>query len=262
MKKLILVLVFALMLPGVMADVWGDCPFGEVDDTYPGNCGSYVDSNGDSICDYSQPEPGSDIILVKEDSHSEEEGHLSCGSMRGMRVSEIADFYGLDADNYASTLSDLAKGEVKVTDVFGDLETKYGITTDGGKGIAVLMKEGKYATETESTTAPVISSSAQLVSLLDRYNVIPITIILLLAMVLSEVLIKNKLVVRYFWNVVLLISFFAAAITSLIYFFRLEGLHALVVTLHIQLGLVAVWVGFYHVLKMYKYYVRGFPWKK
>ena len=30
------------------------CPFGEVDDPYPGKCHRYVDANGNGICDYSE----------------------------------------------------------------------------------------------------------------------------------------------------------------------------------------------------------------
>jgi len=31
-----------------------DCPFGMINDTYPGQCGRYVDRNNDNICDLSQ----------------------------------------------------------------------------------------------------------------------------------------------------------------------------------------------------------------
>ena len=31
-----------------------DCPRGQVDDPYPGQCGGYVDTNEDGICDHSQ----------------------------------------------------------------------------------------------------------------------------------------------------------------------------------------------------------------
>ena len=34
------------------------CPFGLVDDPYPGRCRRYVDSNGDGLCDYSVPGSG------------------------------------------------------------------------------------------------------------------------------------------------------------------------------------------------------------
>ncbi len=31
------------------------CPFGQVNDRYPGRCGRYVDRNGNNICDLSEP---------------------------------------------------------------------------------------------------------------------------------------------------------------------------------------------------------------
>jgi len=34
------------------------CPFGEVNDPYPGNCGRYVDANENGICDLSEPGSG------------------------------------------------------------------------------------------------------------------------------------------------------------------------------------------------------------
>jgi hypothetical protein len=36
---------------------WDNCPFGEINDTYPGNCGRYIDTDNDGICDLSQPAP-------------------------------------------------------------------------------------------------------------------------------------------------------------------------------------------------------------
>jgi hypothetical protein len=37
------------------------CPFGLINDPYPGRCRHYVDSNGDGICDYSVPGSGSNL---------------------------------------------------------------------------------------------------------------------------------------------------------------------------------------------------------
>ncbi len=31
-----------------------DCPFGEINDPYPGKCGRYVDANNNQICDLSR----------------------------------------------------------------------------------------------------------------------------------------------------------------------------------------------------------------
>ena len=36
---------------------WDTCPFGLEDDLYPGECKRYIDTDGDGICDLSQPAP-------------------------------------------------------------------------------------------------------------------------------------------------------------------------------------------------------------
>jgi len=55
MKTSIFLFIALLILAPLFA--WGDCPFGEVNDTYPGNCGRYVDTDKDGICDHSQLAP-------------------------------------------------------------------------------------------------------------------------------------------------------------------------------------------------------------
>lgn len=36
---------------------WDNCPFGEVNEPFPGTCGRYIDTDHDNICDLSQPSP-------------------------------------------------------------------------------------------------------------------------------------------------------------------------------------------------------------
>jgi hypothetical protein len=56
LRTLVLVLfVFVGFVPLVSA--WDDCPRGLVNDTYPGACSRYIDTNKDGICDHSQPNP-------------------------------------------------------------------------------------------------------------------------------------------------------------------------------------------------------------
>jgi len=55
-KKIIFVLLLLLLLPATVF-AWDDCPFGNVNDTYPGDCNRYIDTDNDGICDYSQPAP-------------------------------------------------------------------------------------------------------------------------------------------------------------------------------------------------------------
>jgi len=55
-KKIIFALLLLVLLPATVF-AWDDCPFGEVNDTYPGDCNRYIDADNDGICDYSQPAP-------------------------------------------------------------------------------------------------------------------------------------------------------------------------------------------------------------
>jgi len=61
MKK-ILLLAIAILSIGFLSlspdsHAWNDCPYGLVNDTYPGSCPRYVDTDGDGICDHSQLPP-------------------------------------------------------------------------------------------------------------------------------------------------------------------------------------------------------------
>ena len=58
--------MFSLLLLAILAgfvflssatQAWDDCPYGLVNDTYPGSCPRYVDTDGDGICDHSQLPP-------------------------------------------------------------------------------------------------------------------------------------------------------------------------------------------------------------
>ena len=43
---------------------WEDCPFGLVNDSYPGQCGRYTDTNNDGICDHSQTRPTTTLLTM------------------------------------------------------------------------------------------------------------------------------------------------------------------------------------------------------
>ena len=52
---------FSLLNQSVSA--WDNCPFGEVNESYPGTCGRYIDTDNDNICDLSQPPPESRVVI-------------------------------------------------------------------------------------------------------------------------------------------------------------------------------------------------------
>jgi hypothetical protein len=60
----ILAILFVMITVGAFygeavaaSGLWNSCPRGETDCTYPGKCRLYIDTNKDSICDRSQPDP-------------------------------------------------------------------------------------------------------------------------------------------------------------------------------------------------------------
>jgi len=59
MKKLFFIFfsVFLISLSTIYA--WDDCPYGKTDSscTFPGECGKYIDTNNNGICDHSEPAP-------------------------------------------------------------------------------------------------------------------------------------------------------------------------------------------------------------
>jgi hypothetical protein len=51
-------LIFILVaFSSISIYAWDNCPFGLKEDPYPGECKRYIDTDGDGICDLSQPAP-------------------------------------------------------------------------------------------------------------------------------------------------------------------------------------------------------------
>ena len=63
---LILVSAIAIVFSTQLIAAWDNCPRGVVNDTYPGICNLYVDSNIDSICDYSQENPQTQLNSITQ----------------------------------------------------------------------------------------------------------------------------------------------------------------------------------------------------
>lgn len=73
-------LIFILVaLSSISIYAWNNCPFGLEDDPYPGECKRYIDTDGDGICDRSQPAPedrNPNVVLTISDSPSPERKSL------------------------------------------------------------------------------------------------------------------------------------------------------------------------------------------
>ena len=68
-KKLLLifVIVISITIFSQKAFAWNNCPFGEINDNYPGKCGRYIDTDNDNICDLSQSSPNEMEIIQEND---------------------------------------------------------------------------------------------------------------------------------------------------------------------------------------------------
>ena len=53
MKKLYVVLLIVLLTP-IAVYAWNDCPYGLLNDPFPGQCPRYTDTNQNDICDHSE----------------------------------------------------------------------------------------------------------------------------------------------------------------------------------------------------------------
>lgn len=63
MKKMNYILAVLLMF-SLTVYSWEDCPKGLVNDTYPGECGEYVDTNDNGICDHSEEMPATPAVTA------------------------------------------------------------------------------------------------------------------------------------------------------------------------------------------------------
>jgi len=57
MKYYIKIIISIIILAPTITKAWNDCPYKEVNDYYPGDCGIYTDADGDNICDHSELSP-------------------------------------------------------------------------------------------------------------------------------------------------------------------------------------------------------------
>ncbi len=75
MKKIIFILILLVLISGATL-AFEDCPHDEVDCAFPGECSRYIDTDGDGICDKSQPAPedraeGMSVVEAESDSDTQ-----------------------------------------------------------------------------------------------------------------------------------------------------------------------------------------------
>ncbi len=69
-RSLMIIIILAFIVQGYGVHAWDNCPFGEENESYPGTCARYTDTDKDNICDLSQPAPADREILDESTSDS------------------------------------------------------------------------------------------------------------------------------------------------------------------------------------------------
>ena len=142
------------------AQSWNNCPFNIENDPFPGECGRYIDTNQDGICDLSQDEPVNDnsdrninaernVLPSDAASHaatsSEEEYsvEISGSQLKTMTIKEIAALWAIDAEDLLQKLKMglLLKGEYTVNNTINELRTEIRFSPVIIKKTAELLKK-------------------------------------------------------------------------------------------------------------------------
>jgi hypothetical protein len=80
--------LIVILIP-VAVYAWNDCPYGLVDDPFPGQCPRYVDTNQDGICDLSQSPPDDIVNTSTTNAENLTESGKKNGNQENTTSSEI-----------------------------------------------------------------------------------------------------------------------------------------------------------------------------
>ena len=222
MKKLVFIIILIVLLIPADAFAWDDCLRGETYCEYPGDCGRYVDTNDDGICDHSQPYPGSDDSngILRE---IEEDSPISDGVSASI----------LSAPNSANPVYSPANLEE-----------------------ASLVSEDK---RTDANQNPVTSGRKQVYHLIPI--IVALTLLYLLSHILSKKRVISVATHRKIWNVLLLVTFLGSVILGLFLIIRINfGLEIPLpfstLFWHVEIGLAMGAISIFHLIWHWKYFVK------
>ncbi len=75
MSRVMPVIMLLFLFSANTVYAWENCPFGEINEPYPGTCGRYIDTDNDGICDLSQSAP--EDRVVSNDSQNDDNTEAS-----------------------------------------------------------------------------------------------------------------------------------------------------------------------------------------
>jgi len=95
-KKLYVVLLIALLTP-IAVYAWNDCPYGLLNDPFPGQCPRYVDTNQDNLCDHSES-PSSGTLTNSSTTQSNDS--INSKNNSNSSFSDIQNASSVPPENY------------------------------------------------------------------------------------------------------------------------------------------------------------------
>lgn len=230
MKKFLPFLVLVFIVFPSASYAWDDCPFGLEDDAYPGDCARYIDTDGDGICDHSQPAPEDREIssnveteVSSADTESYEDEYsvdISGQDMKLLSIEEIANLWEVDSEVLLSEIEAAYEltGDYTTRSVLNELREEYAFSPAQVKDIAESLSNGSLPSTSGSSKISVVNSP---------YNVVmPFSITLIIYIVWlyltgtslpKRYMIFTRPIFNMFWNTVLVLS----AVPSVLFGFYL-----------------------------------------
>ena len=270
MKKILFILMvmamFSVVLPTTVL-AWNDCPSGEINDAYPGDCNKYIDTDKDGICDHSQPAPEDRIDTATNTATNavttEEEIHdlISGQELRTKTVNEIAQLYKIDTTEFAKALSDHYKVNIKSADHFQFLKDNYAVEPSIAKAIAVSIR----------TKQPLVTSESDSSKNKRIYDLAPISLFLIFLYVLSHILSKKNIISignhRKLWNILLLVTFLVSGILGILLVIKINFGIAIplpfnILFWHVEAGIAMAVISIFHILWHWTYFKNLITIKK
>ncbi len=260
------VVIFGLAYPST-ALAWDDCPKGLVNDPFPGACSRYRDTNGDNICDLSQPEPIESTTTTAVVGQSTATTQKSTATTTTLAVTTTTSGEPPTGDcplgpcagcGACASIGVVVTGSAENLALEGDSSVDL---TEATSAEAVLAAVNESATT--STTVSSSGGSSGGSSLLTRYKVSPIAIGLFFVYAVSFVLYKTKRIRitthRKIWNVLLLATFLITGIFGLILTIQLDYKLPFAIPFdllfwHVEAGIAMTLISFFHIGWHFNYY--------
>ncbi len=255
-----LAVFFLLIIFSNPVQAENDCPFGIENDPAPGQCGLYIDSDGNSICDHSETE-SSNTKEFKDTGIKKD--HLSEDELKQLSVAEVAKFFSISSTLYSNELSNFLRIKVRETDSLQVLHDRNNLCSNVAASIAKGLQDSHGTSQIvdEGIDESVVKNSNTPTK--SRYKLVLISIVLIVLYIISFLLVKAKYISLFthhrIWNVLLLISFLVTALLSIMLVFRINfgwfsSFHLFILRWHVEFGSAMIIITFFHLSWHWQYY--------